>query len=60
MMLIKIFCSEKDWSEPIYEFLIEKRENTGIKHLNDAKAFIECSNIQILWIMFMRILMSII
>ena len=60
MMLIKIFCSEKDWSEPIYEFLIEKRENAGIKHLNDAKAFIECSNIQMLWIMFMRILMSII
>ena len=60
MMLIKIFCIEKDWSEPIYELLIEKRENAGIKHLNDAKAFIECSNIQILWIMFMRILMSII
>ena len=59
-MLIKIFCIEKDWSEPIYELLIEKRENAGIKHLNDAKAFIECSNIQILWIMFMRILMSII
>ena len=59
-MLIKIFCIVKDWSEPIYELLIEKRENAGITHLNDAKAFIECSNIQILWIMFMRILMSII
>ena len=57
---MKFFCIEKGWSEPIYEFLIEKRENVGIKHLNDAKVFIECSNIQILWIMFMRILMSII
>ena len=24
--------------------LIKKRENAGIKHFNDAKAFIECSN----------------
>ena len=57
---MKFFCIEKGWSEPIYESLIEKRENVGIKHLNDAKVFIECSNIQILLIMFMRILMSII
>ena len=34
----------KDLSEPKYEFLIEKREDVGIKHLNDSKAFIECSN----------------
>ena len=27
-----------------YEYLIRNRENTGIKHLNDSKAFIECSN----------------
>ena len=27
-----------------YEYLINNRENVGIKHLNDSKAFIECSN----------------
>ena len=27
-----------------YEFLIKKRENAGIKNLNDPIAFIECSN----------------
>ena len=32
-------------SEPKYEFLIKKREDAGIKHLNDSNAFIECSNI---------------
>ena len=31
-------------SEPKYEFLIKKREDAGIKHLNDSNAFIECSN----------------
>ena len=34
----------KDLNEPKYQFLIEKRENTGIKHLNYQKAFTECSN----------------
>ena len=28
----------------MYEYLIRNRENTGIKHLNDSKAFIEYSN----------------
>ena len=27
-----------------YECLIKNLENAGIKHLNDSKAFIECSN----------------
>ena len=27
-----------------YEFLNKKRENIGIKHLNNPNAFIECSN----------------
>ena len=27
-----------------YQFLINKRESTGLKHLNDSKAYIECSN----------------
>ena len=34
----------KDLSEVKYELLIKKREDAGIKHLNDLKAFIECSN----------------
>ena len=40
----KIYLYAKDLSEPKYEFLIKKRENPGIKHLNDSNAFIECSN----------------
>ena len=39
-----IYLYAKDLSEPKYEYLIKNRENTGIKHLNDSKAFIECSN----------------
>ena len=39
----KIYLYAKDLSEPKYEYLIRNRENTGIKHLNDSKAFIECS-----------------
>ena len=34
----------KDLGESKYEYLIKNRENVGIKHLNDSKAFIECSN----------------
>ena len=40
----KIYLYAKDLSEPKYEYLIKNRENAGIKHLNDSKAFIECSN----------------
>ena len=40
----KIYLQAKDLSEPKYEFLIKKRENVEIKHLNDPNAFIECSN----------------
>ena len=32
----------KDSSEPKYEFLMKKREDAGIKDLNDLNAFIEC------------------
>ena len=31
-------------SEPNYQFLIKKYGNAGIRHSNDANAFIECSN----------------
>ena len=40
----KIYLYAKDLSEPKYEYLIKKRENSGIKHFNDPNAFIECSN----------------
>ena len=40
----KIYLHAKDLSEPKYKFLIKKRKNAGIKHLNDPNAFIECSN----------------
>ena len=40
----KIYLYVKDLSEQKYQFLIGKRENAGIKHLNNLKAFIECSN----------------
>ena len=40
----KMYLYAKDLSEPKDQSLIEKRENAGIKHLNDQKAFIECSN----------------
>ena len=34
----------KELSERKYKYLIKNRENAVIKHLNDSKAFIECSN----------------
>ena len=40
----KIYLHAKDLSEPKCEFLIKNRENAGIKHENNSKAFIECSN----------------
>ena len=40
----KIYLYAKDLSESKYEYLIKNRESAGIKHLNDSKAFIECSN----------------
>ena len=40
----KIYLYVKDLSEPKYEFLTKKHENTEIKHLNDQKVFFEFSN----------------
>ena len=34
----------KDFREPKYQFLIKKREDAGIKSLNDPSAVIEYSN----------------
>ena len=40
----KICLYAKDPYEAKYQFLIDKRESTGLKHLNDSEAFIEYSN----------------
>ena len=40
----KIYLYAKDLAGPKYEFLINKREQAGIKHFNDPTAFIEYSN----------------
>ena len=40
----KIYLYAKDPYEAKYQFLINKRESTGLKHLNDSKAFIKYSN----------------
>ena len=40
----KIYLYPRDLSEPKYEYLIKKREDIGIKHLNNPNAFTECSN----------------
>ena len=36
----KIYLYAKDIHEPKYEYLINKREQAGIKNLNDPQAFI--------------------
>ena len=40
----KIYLYAKDLHEPKYEYLINKREQAGIKNLNDPHAFIEYLN----------------
>ena len=40
----KIYLQGKKPYEVKFQLLINKRENTGLKYLNDPKAFIECSN----------------
>ena len=39
-----IYLYAKDLNEPKYEFLDQKCQNKGTKHLNNPNAFIECSN----------------
>ena len=43
-LIVKIYLYAKDLSEPKYQFLIKKRDDAGIKNLNDPSAFIEYSN----------------
>ena len=40
----KIYLYAKDLSKRKYEFLIKKREDAGINHLNDPESLIRCSN----------------
>ena len=40
--LINLINEQSDLSEPKYKYLIKKREEAGIKHLNNPNAFIEC------------------
>ena len=40
-LIDKIYLYAKDLNKPKYQFLIKRREDVGIKHLNDPKAFIE-------------------
>ena len=40
----KIYLYAKDIHEPKYEYLINKREQVGIKNLNDRQAFVEYSD----------------
>ena len=39
-----MYLYAKDPYEAKYQFLINKRESTGLRHVNDTKAFIEYSN----------------
>ena len=41
----KIYLYTKELGESKYGFLIRKREDARIKHLNDPNAFVQCSNI---------------
>ena len=40
----KIYLYARNLSETKYEYLIKKREDVGIKHLNNPNAFVEFSN----------------
>ena len=40
----KIYLYAKDPYEAKYQYLIDKRESSGLKHFNDPKAFLEYSN----------------
>ena len=44
MILTELCLYVKDLSKPKNEHLIKKRENAGIKHVNNSNAFIECFN----------------
>ena len=41
--IVYAYLYANNLNKPKYQFLIKKREDAGIKHLNDPKAFIEYS-----------------
>ena len=43
-LIDKIYLYAKDLAEPKYEYLINRREQAGIRNLNDPHAFIEHSD----------------
>ena len=43
-LIDKIYLCAKDLNKPKYQFLIKRREDAGINHLNAPKAFIVHSN----------------
>ena len=43
-LMDKIYLHANNLTEPKRQFLIKNREDIGIKHLNDPKAFMEYSN----------------
>ena len=43
-LIYKIYLYAKDLSEPEYHLLIKKREDAGIKNLDNSSVFIEYSN----------------
>ena len=40
----KFYLCARDLSKPKYDYLIKRREDVGIKHVNNPNTFIECSN----------------
>ena len=55
----KIYLYAKDIHEPKYEYLINKREQAGIKNLNDPNAFIEYSDDMMMCSMILIIIINI-
>ena len=51
----KIYLYAKDTNEAKYQYLINKRESTGLKHFNDSNFFL---SIQMICKIFTKILMN--
>ena len=54
---MKYICTQKIHMKKIYQFLINKRESTGLKHFNDPKALLHTHMISK---MFIKILKNIV
>ena len=48
-----LFIYGKDPYEAKDQFLVNKRKSTGLKHLNDSKAFL---NTRMIWMIFIKML----